>query len=182
MFDSKKKEMLENLKNDKEYIDELKILNELLKYDKCVVPSKEFNIRKRHSRLEFLAYMYGYEISVKSLKEDYIYKITKREEYTPTDYIYSNIIEKLECMYLARKEKINYEKNIAVHIFSAILDSENGIFIPQDSELFDKLNLNIICYLEEYLDYREMKLITYKTGKGIYFNSKYKEYILGIKL
>ena len=43
MFDSKKKEMLENLKNDKEYIDELKILNELLKYDKCVVPSKEFN-------------------------------------------------------------------------------------------------------------------------------------------
>ena len=41
MFDSKKKEMLENLKNDKEYIDELKILNELLKYDKCIIPSKE---------------------------------------------------------------------------------------------------------------------------------------------
>lgn len=104
MFDSKKKEMLENLKNDKEYIDELKILNELLKYDKCVVPSKEFNIRKRHKRLEFLAYMYGYNLSVKSLKEDYIFMITKREEYTPTDYIYSNIIEKLECMYLSRKK------------------------------------------------------------------------------
>ena len=71
MFDSKKKEMLENLKNDKEYIDELKILNELLKYDKCIVPSKEFNIFKRHKRLEFLAYMYGYNLSVKSLKEDY---------------------------------------------------------------------------------------------------------------
>lgn len=53
MFDSKKKDMLENLKNDKEYIDELKILNELLKYDKCVVPSKEFNIRKRHKNLSF---------------------------------------------------------------------------------------------------------------------------------
>lgn len=182
MFDSKKKEMLENLKNDKEYIDELKILNELLKYDKCVVPSKEFNIRKRHSRLEFLAYMYGYNLSVKSLKEDYIFMITKREEYTPTDYIYSNIIEKLECMYLSRKEKIDYEKTIAIHIFNGILDSENGVFIPKNSELYKLLNLNIICYLEEYLDYREMKLITYKTGKGIYFNSKYKEYILGIKL
>lgn len=104
MFDSKKKEMLENLKNDKEYIDELKILNELLKYDKCVVPSKEFNIRKRHKRLKFLAYMYGYNLSVKSLKEDYIFMITKREEYIPTDYIYSNIIEKLECIYLEKKK------------------------------------------------------------------------------
>ena len=58
MFDSKKKEMLENLKKDKEYIDELKILNELLKYDKCIVPSKEFNIRKRHKRLEFCLYVW----------------------------------------------------------------------------------------------------------------------------
>lgn len=182
MFDSKKKEMLENLKNDKEYIDELKILNELLKYDKCVVPSKEFNIRKRHKRLEFLAYMYGYNLSVKSLKEDYIFMITKREEYTPTSYIYSNIIEKLECIYLSRKEKINYEKTIANNIFNGILDSENGVFIPKNSELYELLNLNIICYLEEYLDYREMKLITYKTSDGIYFNSKFKEYILGIKL
>lgn len=182
MFDSKKKEMLENLKNDKEYIDELKILNELLKYDKCIVPSKEFNIFKRHKRLEFLAYMYGYNLSVKSLKEDYIFMITKREEYTPTDYIYSNIIEKLECMYLSRKEKIDYEKTIAIHIFNGILDSENGVFIPKNSELYELLNLNIIFYLEEYLDYREMKLITYKTSDGIYFNSKFKKYILGIKL
>ena len=56
------------------------------------------------------------------------------------------------------------------------------MFIPKNSKLYELLNLNIICYLEEYLDYREMKLITYKTSDGIYFNSKYKEYILGIKL
>lgn len=182
MFDSKKKEMLENLKNDKEYIDELKILNELLKYNECVVSSKGFNIRKKHKRLEFLAYMYGYDLSVKSLKEDYIFKITKREEYTPTDYIYNGLFEKLECMYLSRKEKINYEKTIALHIFNGIVDSENGVFIPKNSELFDKLNLNIICYIEMYLAYREMKLISFKTEDGIYFNSKFIEYILGLKL
>lgn len=85
-------------------------------------------------------------------------------------------------MYLSRKEKIDYEKTIAIHIFNGILDSEKGVFIPKNSELYKLLNLNIICYLEEYLDYREMKLITYKTSDGIYFNSKFKEYILGIKL
>ena len=67
-------------------------------------------------------------------------------------------------------------------LFNGILDSENGVFIPKNSELYELLNLNIICYLEECLDYREMKLITYKTSDGIYFNSKFKEYILGIKL
>ena len=126
--------------------------------------------------------MYGYNLSVKSLKEDYIFIITKREEYTQTDYIYNGLFKKIECIYLYRKEKIDYEKTIAIHIFNNILDSENGVFIPKNSELYELLNLNIICYLEEYLDYREMKLITYKTSDGIYFNSKYKEYILGIKL
>ena len=181
MFDNKK-EMLNSLINDPDYINDLNIFKELLKNKTYTINIKRKAMLKSYKNLQFISYMYGYELTVKQLNESYIFKITKREEYTPTDYIYSNIIEKLECMYLARKEKINYEKNIAVHIFSAILDSENGVFIPQDSELFDKLNLNIICYLEEYLDYREMKLITYKTGKGIYFNSKYKEYILGIKL
>ena len=182
MFDNKKKEMLVNLKNDKEYIEDLKILNELLKYNECVVPSKGFNIRKMHKRLEFLAYMYGYNLSVKSLKEDYIFKITKREEYTPTDFIYNGLFEKLECMYLSRKEKIDYEKTIALHIFNGIVDSENGVFIPKNSELYNKLNLNIICYVEMYLAYREMKLISFKTEDGIYFNSKFIEYILGLKL
>lgn len=182
MFDSKKKEMLLNLKNDKEYIEDLKILNELLKYNECVVPSKGFNIRKMHKRLEFLTYMYGYDLSVKSLKEDYIFKITKKKEYTPTEYSYNNLLEMLDSIYHARKEKIDYEKTIAIHIFNGILDSDNGVFIPKNSELYDKINLNIICYLEEYLSYREMKLISFKTEDGIYFNSKFIEYILGIKL
>lgn len=174
MFENKK-ELLNNLLNDKEYIESLSVTKELLE-NGSISTNKNFNA-KQYKQINFMLYMYNYILS--SNYPSKVYTINKISESIPFIKESNKIIDKINNLITYRKELIMYEQTISSNIFYALISSNKGLFIPKGTPLYNKINLNILTYLDMYLFDKELKLITYDTKEGIYFN--YKEYYKIIK-
>lgn len=164
----KKKDLLNDLLSDKDYIKSLNITKELL--EKGSITTIEHFNAKQYKRVNFLLYMYNYKLN--SNYPSKVYTITKINESIPYKKESNKIIDKITNYITYRNELITYEQTISSNIFYALLSSNKGLFIPKNTPLYNKINLNILTYLDMYLFDKELKLITYETKEGIYFNYK----------
>ena len=178
MFTYKKK-LLRELLTSKEYLDNLNIVNTLLETGQYKT-EENFTYLKRKN-INFILYMYGYKLNVNTQNKG-VFTISKIEEYKYKEYNGTNRIDKLNDFLNHRKEVSWVEQTISCDICSGILSSDEGVFIKSDSNLYKKINLNILTYIDLYLSERGLYLITYETNDGIYLKCMYLEDIIKKRL